>query len=180
MKNIISLVAVCLIAFSSVTLVHAQERAASAKPSADNPLAPLAFLTEGEWEAKLPPQPNGQQVSILAHFSWANNYRAVRISNVYAVKDKTVPYIEGLYAWNPQKKAIVFTYVDSKGNFYEGTVRPLSDGLLHEFVMIDSTGGTTQYSARQTRSGDNAWVNEISEIKDGKPVPEVTVRYEKK
>jgi len=151
---------------------------AQEKPPA-SPLEPLAFLVGGEWEAKLPAQADGTQVSILAHFTWANNHRAIRISNIYAVGAKSIPYIDGLYAWHPLKRTIVFSYVDSQGNFYEGTVKQEPGGLLHEFDMTDPKGEVAQFSARQTRDGTNAWVNEIFSRKEGRLEPQVKVRYEK-
>jgi hypothetical protein len=157
----------------------AQNPPAQAKSTAVSPLEPLAFLVGGEWEAKLPAQSDKRQVSIRAHFTWANNHRAIRISNSYAVGDKTLPYIDGLYAWHPLKRMIVFSYVDAEGNYYEGTVKPQPDGLLHEFDLTDPNGQVSQFSARQTRDGTNAWVNEIFSRKDGRLESQVKVRYEK-
>ncbi len=179
MKNTIYSTLALTAIFLVTALVRADDPGPAGKSPSASPLEPLAFLIGGEWEAKLPAQPNGRQISILAHFTWANNHRAIHISNVYSTNGKTMPYIDGLYAWHPQKHAIVFTYVDSRGNFYEGTVKPDSSALLHEFQVIDPKGEATPYSARQTRDGANAWINEISSIKDGKLQPEVTVRYEK-
>ena len=190
MKNIIHsllgrFILVLIAILPVVALVRAADPAPSDKPPAAekiqpaSPLEPLAFLVDGEWEAKLPAQSNAPQVSILAHFTWANNHRAIRISNVYSANGKTMPYIDGLYAWHPQKRVIVFTYVDSQGNFYEGTVKPDSGALLHEFQVVNPKGEATQYSARQIRDGAIAWVNEISSIKDGKLELEIKVRYEK-
>jgi len=159
----------------------APQKASTAETSpAASPLDLLAFLVGGEWEAKLPAQSDGKQVSILAHFTWVNNRRAIRISNVYALGVKTAPYIEGMYVWHPQKRAIVFWYVDSQGGLYEGTVKPENGGLLHEFQMTDPKGEVTEFSARQTQDGTNAWINEIFLRKDGKLEPEIKVRYEKK
>ncbi|HEY3864193.1 MAG TPA: hypothetical protein VGO59_20170 [Verrucomicrobiae bacterium] len=144
-----------------------------------SPLEPLAFLVGGEWEAKLPPQADGRQISIMAHFTWANNHQAIRISNNYALGAKMAPYVDGIYAWHPGKRVIVFSYVDARGNFYEGTVKPETNGLLHEFAMTDPKGQVTQFTARQTRDGGSAWVNEIFTRQDGHLTPEVKVRYEK-
>ena len=144
------------------------------------PLEPMAFLVGGEWEAKLPTTPDGKPLSILAHFTWTGGHRAIRISNVYAVGNKTVPYIDGIYTWHPGKKAIVFSYVDSQGNFYEGTVKPETNGLVHEFQMTSMKGEVSEFTARQTWDGTNAWINEIFARKDGQLEPEVKVRYEKK
>jgi dipeptidyl aminopeptidase/acylaminoacyl peptidase len=79
------------------------------------PLGPLAFLTAHEWEAQLPDSPDGKKMKIHAQFTWAQNRRALRISNQVVADGKAVPYIEGLYAWDPRQHAIVFWYVDAKG-----------------------------------------------------------------
>jgi hypothetical protein len=168
-----------VVSLLAVPFSRADDPPAPEKSPAASPLEPLAFLIGGEWEAKLPAQPDGKQISILAHFTWANNHRVIRISNVFAVGANSVPYIDGIYAWHPQKQTIVFSYVDSEGNFYEGTVKPEHGGLLHEFLMTDPKGQASQFSARQTQDGTNAWVNEIFSRKDGRLDPMVKVRYEK-
>ena len=162
-----------------VPVIRGDDPPATAKPSAASPLKPMAFLVGGEWEAKLPAQPDGRQISILAHFTWANNHQVIRISNVFATGGKSVPYIDGMYAWQPQKRVIVFWYVDSQGGLYEGTVKPEAGALVHEFQLTDSKGEVSQFTARQSLDGTNAWVNEIFTRKDGKLESEVKVRYEK-
>jgi len=146
---------------------------------ASDPLAPLAFLTGGEWEAKLPAGPDGAQPSILAHFSWANNHRAIRISNSFGVGGKSQAYIDGLYTWHPGKHVIVFWYVDGDGSLYEGTVRPENGVLVHEFQVTDAKGTTSDFTSRATPDGSAAWANEIFTRKDGHLEPMVKVRYEK-
>jgi hypothetical protein len=162
-----------------VSPIRGDDPPAPTKTPVTSPLEAMAFLVGGEWEAKLPAQPGGQQISILAHFTWANNHQVIRISNVFSAGGKPVPYIDGIYAWQPQKRVIVFWYVDSKGGLYEGTVKPESGALVHEFKLTDAKGEVSEFTARQTMDGTNAWVNEIFSRKDGNLEPEVKVRYEK-
>ncbi|SPE57278.1 exported hypothetical protein [Verrucomicrobia bacterium] len=146
---------------------------------AASPLSPIAFLASGKWEAKLPAKPDGSRDSIVAQFTWADNHRAIRISNAFVLSGKPMPYIDGMYVWHPQKRAIVFWYVDAKGSLTEGTVREEKGALLHEFQETDPSGEVQQFSARVTQDGPDAWENEISARKEGHLAPIIKVRYEK-
>ena len=152
---------------------------APAAKAATDPLAPLAFLVGADWEAALPVHPDGTHDAIHAHFEWANNHRAIRISNAFVAAGKPQPYIDGIYTWHPGKKAIVFWYVDGEGNLYEGTVRSDQGMLVHEFQTTGADGSVADYTARVTPMGTNAWTNEIFARKEGKLTPMVKVRYER-
>jgi hypothetical protein len=141
-------------------------------------LSPIAFFTAHEWDAKLPDSPDGKKTKIHAQFTWAQNRQAIRISNQFVVDGKPSPYIDGLYAWDPKQKAIVFWYVDAKGNLSTGTVKIDSGKLVHEFQETQPDGKTASYVARVTPEGDRAWGNEILAWKDNTLVTVVRVRYE--
>lgn len=142
------------------------------------PLNPIAFLTAHEWDAKLPDSPDGKKVKIHAQFTWAQNRQAIRISNQFATDGRPSPYIDGLYAWDPRQKAIVFWYVDAKGSLSTGTVKTEGGKLVHEFQETQPDGKTASYVARVTPQGDRAWENEILAWKDNALVTVVKVRYE--
>jgi hypothetical protein len=90
-----------------------------------------------------------------------------------------MPYIDGMYVWHPQKRTIVFWYVDAKGSLTEGTVKTDNGALLHEFQETDPAGAVNQFTARVTQDGPDAWENEISARKDGHLEPIIKVRYER-
>jgi hypothetical protein len=175
MKSLTLLFFSCL-TISLIGLSRAADPAQTPAPPA--PLAPLAFLTTHEWTAKLPDGADGRKVSIHARFAWAENRQSIRISNQFIVNGKAAPYIDGLYVWNPQKRAILFWYSDAEGNLSEGTVT-ISDGkLVHEFQEIHADGKAESFVARVTPLGNNAgWDNEILARKDGGLTPVVNVRY---
>jgi dipeptidyl aminopeptidase/acylaminoacyl peptidase len=150
----------------------------SPTPATASPLAPIAFLTSHEWDAKLPDSPDGKKVKIHAQFTWAQNRQAIRISNQFVKDGKPMPYIDGLYAWDPQQHAIVFWYVDAKGALTKGTVK-LEDGkLVHEFQETQPDGKTADFVARVTPQGTQGWENEIFARKEKALTPIVKVHYE--
>jgi dipeptidyl aminopeptidase/acylaminoacyl peptidase len=117
MKQIRCLVLVVLIGFLASSLLCVAEE--SPKPVA-SPLAPLAFFTVHEWDAKLPDSPDGKKMSIHARFTWSENKQAIRISNYFVIDGQQTPYIDGIYAWNPEKRAIIFVYSDAKAASMKG------------------------------------------------------------
>ena len=105
-------------------------------------LEPIAFLTTHEWDAKLPDSPEGKKKKIHARFTWAQNRQAIRISNEFVTDGKASPYIDGLYAWDPQQHEIVFWYVDAKGGLTKGIVKMEAGKLVHEFQETEPDGKT--------------------------------------
>src|SRR4051794_38194243 len=112
----------------------------SPAPTTSSPLAPIAFLTAHEWEATLPDSPDGKKVKIHAQFTWAQNRQAIRISNQFIKDGKPTPYIDGLYAWDPQQHAIVFWYVGAEGALTKGIVKMKDGKLVHEFQETQPDG----------------------------------------
>jgi hypothetical protein len=155
---------------------HVNGQTPAATSSAE--LSPIAFFTAHEWDARLPDSPEGKKRKIHAQFTWAQNRQAIRISNQFVTDGKPSPYIDGLYAWDPQQRAIVFWYVDAKGSLSSGKVKLEEGKLVHEFQETQPDGKTASYVARVTPQGDKAWENEILAWKDNALVTVVKVRYE--
>src|SRR6266550_3363280 len=157
----------------AVLYAHAQTTAPSAEA-----LEPIAFLTAHEWDAKLPDSPEEKKKKIHARFSWTQNRQAIRISNELVTDGKASPYIDGLYAWDPQQRVIVFWYVDAEGGLAKGTVKMTDAKLVHEFQETQPDGKTAKYVARVTPHGDQSWDNEILARKANGLTALVKVRYE--
>lgn len=141
-------------------------------------LSPIAFLTTHEWEAKLPDSAGGKKRMIHAQFSWSQNGQAIRISNQFVTDGKPTPYIDGLYAWDPQRRVIAFWYVSADGSLTEGTVKAEGGKLVHEFHEIQADGKAADFVARVTPLGNEGWENEILARREGQLTPIVKVRYE--
>jgi dipeptidyl aminopeptidase/acylaminoacyl peptidase len=155
-----------------------QVGAQSPTPATASRLDLIAFLTAHEWDAKLPDSPDGKKVKIHAQFTWAQNRQAIRISNQFIKDGKPTPYIDGLYAWDPQQQAIVFWYVGAEGALTKGTVKMQEGKLVHEFQETQPDGKTADFIARVTPQGDQGWENEIFARKDKALIPIVKVHYE--
>ena len=172
--QIFKFVVVCGVCVIAAVFVHAETPATSTTTN----LEPIAFLTTHEWDARLPDSPEGKQKKIHARFTWAPGRQAIRISNEIVIDGKVSPYVEGLYAWDPQQKNIVFWYVDAKGSLTKGTVKVEAEKLVHEFQETESDGKTSEYVAKVTPHGNEAWDNEIFARSGGALTPLVKVRYE--
>lgn len=157
----------------AILCAHAQTPTTSASP-----LQPIAFLTAHEWDAKLPDSPDGKKKKLHARFTWTPNRQAIRISNDVVTDGKASPYIDGLYAWDPQQRAIVFWYVSADGSLTKGTVRMEGGKLVHEFQETQPDGKAAEYIARVTPHGEQSWDNEILARKGNELTALVEVRYE--
>ena len=157
----------------SILYAHAQTSAPSAAA-----LEPIAFLIAHEWEAKLPVSPEGKEEKIHARFTWTQNRQAIRISNEFVTHGKASPYIDGLYAWDPQQRVIVFWYVGAEGSLTKGSVKMQDGKLVHEFQEIQPDGKTAEFVARVMPHGNEAWDNEIFARKANGLTALVKVRYE--
>ena len=141
-------------------------------------LSAIAFLTKHEWEAKLPDSPDGKKTRIHAQFTWSQNGQAIRITNQFVTDGKARPYLDGLYTWDPQQRAIVFWYVDAEGSLTRGKIKTDDGKLVHEFDQIAPDGKSAAYVAKVTPQTEQAWQNEIFERHGSELKPMVNIRYE--
>ncbi len=175
MKRMKILKMVALVAAGVITILDAHGQTSTMSAAT---LEPIAFLTAHEWEAQLPDSPDGKKKKIHASFTWTQNRQAIRISNEFVMDGKASPYIDGLYAWDPQQRLIVFWYVDAKGSLTKGTVKMENGKLVHQFQETEPDGKTADYVARITPQGNEAWDNEIF-AQEGNDLTSVAkVRYE--
>ena len=153
-------------------------RAQTPQSSSPANLAPIAFLTAHEWDAQLPNTPDGKKLKIHARFAWTQNHQAIRVSNQFVTDGKPSPYIDGLFAWDPQQHAIVFWYVGAEGSLTKGVLKPEHGKLAYEFAQTTPDGKTTEYTARITPNGETSWQNEVFVKNDKGVTPIVNVKYE--
>jgi len=163
---------------SVLTVICLTSHAQTPPASSAAHLQPIAFFTAHEWDAPLPDAPDGKKRTIHAQFSWTPNGQAIRISNQMVIDGKPTPYIDGLYAWDPKQRSIVFCYAGADGSLTDGIVRLENGKLVHEFEEIDKDGKTAHYVARVTPVGDSGWQNEIFAKGANGLTPIVKVQYE--
>ena len=150
MKHTQILGAVALI--SAVAIAIQCARAETPAPSAAA-LEPIAFLTTHEWDAKLPDSPEGKKKKIHARFTWTQNGQAIRISNEFVTDGKASPYIDGLYAWDPQQHVIRVLVCRSRRKSHQ---RHSENGRWKTGARI--SGDTAGRKGSRIRSASNtAW-----------------------
>lgn len=159
-----------------VASLYAQEQIPGKTSS--EALAPIAFLTTHEWDAQLPDLPGGKKQKIHAQFTWSRNRQAIQISNQIVKDGQAVPYIDGLYAWDPQQRVIAFWYVEASGALTKGTVKMEDGKLVHEFQQIEPDGKAAEYVSRVTPHGNESWENEILARKENGLTSLVKVHYD--
>ena len=170
------LLSICMVLLlTTVKVLRAQT--STPLPTSPN-LSAIAFLTKHEWEAQLPDEQDGKKREIHAKFTWSQNGQAIRISNQFLTDGQPRPYLDGLYTWDPQRRAIVFWYVDAEGTLTKGEVKTEDGKLIHEFEQVTSDGKSTTYVAKVTRHAEEAWDNEIFERRGTELKAIVNVRYE--
>ena len=175
MKRIQVIQFVVTLAVGAIAIPQVRGQTSGSSPAASG-LEPMAFLIAHEWDAKLPDSPEGKKRKIHARFGWTSNHRAIRISNELITDGKASPYIEGLYAWDPQQRAIMFLYVGAEGSLTKGVVRMKNGKLVHEFQETRPDGQTADYLAEVTPHGNEAWDNEIFAARGHTAIAKV--RYE--
>ncbi|MEP6821687.1 MAG: hypothetical protein ABI946_04985 [Chthoniobacterales bacterium] len=131
---------------------------ASANPST---LSPLAFLAAHDWEAKLPDTADGKKMVLRTHCAWSENRQIIRTSSQFVTDGKAKPYVDGLYAWDPRARIIIFIYANASGGLSRGTVKQEGNTLVHEFEEVGKDGSASNFVAKITPQGEKAWENEI-------------------
>ena len=126
----------------------------------------------------MPDAPDGKTRKIHAQFTWSQSGQAIRITNQFVTDGKALPYLDGLYAWDPQQRTIVFWYVGAEGDLTHGKVKVENGKLVHEFSQIGSNGKPTSYVAKVTPQDEQAWQNEIFERHGNELKPVANVLYE--
>jgi len=115
-------------------------KAAEAPPA--KPLEPLAHLVGGQWRGELK-MVDGTVIRARIIFEWGLDGSLIKSKTYGAVGDgpERLAY-EGMFAWHPGKKAIVFREFSAFGGVNEGTIVPEGDALHVTWADYDQSGLT--------------------------------------
>ncbi len=142
----------------------------------DPRLAPLAPLVGKTWRGELSPPGAAKPVVDVSRFELALGGRAVR--SLHSINDGEYGG-ETLFAWDGEKKAIVYTYFTTGGFYTTGTVQPTTEaGVLqfHEFVKGTAAGPREVKSTSRILPDGRLHVKS-QHLKDGQWVDGHEVRY---
>jgi hypothetical protein len=173
MKYLIRLVLILLL-----SIVVSDLRGTNSAPATpESPFAPIAFLAGGVWRGKLPPPPQGGELSIELKADWAANHQGIRFDGTFIADGKRSPYTSGIYGWDAARKQIVFLYSDAEGSLTEGAIAVENGALVHRFNVTHVDGKIEKAQATITPTGPDTYTNDIFVEKDGIWKKVVSVTY---
>jgi len=129
-----------------VPLPAAAQSEPPAKPAAESakPLEPLAHLVGGQWRGELK-MLDGTVIRARHVFEWGLGGTILKSKTYGASGERPERLVyEGVFAWHPGQKAIVFREFSAFGEVNEGTIAP-EDGALHVSWTDQGPSGATEY-----------------------------------
>jgi len=160
-----------LLLAAAVTSVVAQNEAP--KPTA--PLTQLQWLI-GDWHATAK-APDGTITEIDNHIYWSDTHTAI----LFVTRFNGEPHYSGMYAYDPARKQIGFWYVDSDGQFTQGTAASEGQRLTQKFEIAKLDGSTSSLiSIIERRSGDSAYHWQVFRASETSGSPLIELEYTKK
>ncbi len=140
----------------------------------DPRLAPLAPLVGKTWRGEMSPPGAEKPVVDVSRFEVALNGRAIR--SLHSINDGVYGG-ETLFAWDDEKKAIVYTYFTTGGFYTVGTVTPAEGELRFHEMVRGSTTGPREVKASSRILPDGRLHVKSEHLKDGQWVDGHEVRY---
>lgn len=116
--------------------------------TSDNALAPIEWLV-GDWHATAT-SPEGKSVRVDNHIYWSETHTAI----FFVTRFDGKPHYSGMYAYDPGTKQIGFWYVDTDGNFTQGTTRAEGTKLIQDFATAKAEGTKQELHSSIERKTD--------------------------
>lgn len=151
--------------------------AADATPAPVSPYGPIEWLAGGRWKAALPPMKDGTTVEIELVATIPANQHGVHLESTWVIGGKRRPYVSGMYAWDGAKKKFAIFYTDAGGSLSAGDVAFEDGVLVHELNVSEPSGTVSPVRVRLTKTGPDAFTNDIYLQKDGAWVQFVSAKY---
>jgi len=122
------------------------------KPSGPSPLEPISWMA-GTWSAEAKPAGAAKAYKILTRFSPQMSGRVMSMETTF---DGEVVY-QGMYAFEPAKKAIGYWYVTPNGESIRGTLVPQGDDQIYDFLMTLTNGIELHFQTKVHRLDPNRY-----------------------
>ena len=167
---------VCAVALAALV---AAPRPALPQQAAENPLDQLAWMVGGTWKADGEKGPDGKPFHVEWSCRWGDNHRILEFTTRFLINGRLVPVYEGLYAWHPGKKKLIFVYTDNEGNLTEGAATMTGDHLEQEFDIVGVDGVAHPYRSTIIRRGPDDYDWDVSSQKDGAWTQMFALKYKR-
>lgn len=117
-----------------------QEPIQAESESASAPLAALARLAGGQWRGTIKLL-DGSVIRARHIYEWGLGGKILKSKTYGAFGERPEALVyEGLFAWQPEKKAIAFQEVAAYGGTNEGTIEPEGNALHYLWTQYSSSG----------------------------------------
>jgi hypothetical protein len=143
----------------------------------ENPLNQLAWMVGGKWQADAAKGPDGKPFHAEWKCQWGANHRTLEFTVWFLTDGRLVPVYNGLYAWNPAKKKVIFVYTDNKGAFTEGETVMRGNRLEQDFHIIGADGISRPFRSTIIRQGNDRYDWSVLSSKDGVWTEMFSLRY---
>lgn len=131
-------------------LLTAQTPATAPKPAADSrPIDQLSWFVGGTWTTE---EKNGNGGTLLVKFTctWAETKQALLYKVSFEADGKETPQYDGMFVWNPEKKAFNLWQVNRKGEIAEGTMTVNGNEMDQLVRVVHPDGGLHFLKAHYT------------------------------
>jgi hypothetical protein len=152
---------------------------ARAQAQSDNPLHPLAWMAGGTWRADAPQGPDGKPFHAEWKCRWGANHRTLDFTVWFLTDGKLVPVYNGLYAWHPGRKKLIFVYADNRGNLTEGEAVMNGERLQQDFHIVSADGVARPFRSIIVRQGPDAYDWHVQRKKDGAWTEMFALKYKR-
>ena len=140
---------------------------AKSQEQSENPLDQIAWMVGGKWQADGDQGPDGKPFHVEWSAHWGANHRTIDFAVSFLTDGKLVPEYNGLYAYNPAKKKVIFVYTDKEGNLTEGDAEISGERQEMEFDIIGTDGATHPFRSTVVRTGSDAYDWNVQNQKNG-------------
>lgn len=144
----------------------------------ENPLDELAWLVGGKWVAEIK-TPKGDSMTVETTFEWSGHKKALKYAIAFKSKEATVPQYEGLYWWNPAKKALTLLQLDRQGNMTEAVLTVEKGKFFQKNTLTRPDGKTQEQRAQFERVNDDTFLFKAFVQKDDEWVEAVAFQYKR-
>jgi hypothetical protein len=152
---------------------------AHSEVQAENPLDQLAWMVGGKWVAEGDKGPDGKPFHAEWSCNWGANHRTLEFTVWFRMDGKLLPAYNGLYAWDPGGKKLIFVYTDNEGALTEGEAVMSGDRLEQDFHITGIDGVARPFRSTIVRQGPDAYDWNVQRQKDGEWTVMFGLRYKR-
>jgi hypothetical protein len=151
----------------ALVLMQVSAVPAQSQEQTENPLDQLAWMVGGKWVAEGDKGPDGKPFHAEWSCRWGANHRTLEFTVWFLTDGKLMPVYEGMYAWHPGKKKLIFVYSNNEGALTEGEAVMNGDRLEQDFHIAQIDGTVQPFRSTIVRQGADDYDWNVQRQKDG-------------